>query len=169
MNSSFIKFLASLLITSCFISSVLGQDPEVPEVVQASDFVPNYANYGEPCSKVTDCDSGAYLTCVNGSCQCALGDAMRFDDASSSCWVLPGEKCIYRASQIGLEGVLADIAGLEERTAHLADRVSFRCVSNAACEDGNCMCDASFYKTANGTCERRKEKGEDCQTSPECR
>lgn len=125
------------LLASC---AAVGTEVEVTTSTTTTTTTPDYANYGEPCTKITDCDSSAYLTCINGSCQCAIQEAMKFDDASSSCWILPGEKCVWRASEVGLS-LMVDATVGEERTMR-GDRISFRCVSNAACEDGFCNCDA---------------------------
>lgn len=123
-----ILFFVSVLISSTITRGEVVSESNTTTVSS----VPEYANYGEPCTKITDCDASAYHTCVNGSCLCALTEAMKFDDASSSCWVLPGQKCVYRASEVGLS-LMVDAAIGEERTIR-GDRISFRCVSNSACE-----------------------------------
>ncbi|ODM98490.1 Tenascin-X [Orchesella cincta] len=125
----------------------------------------DYANYGEPCTKISECDHSAYLTCINGSCQCAL-QSMKFDDASSSCWMIPGEKCIYKGAEMSIGMAVLDPSS-EER--NIRDRISFRCVSNAACEDGFCTCDSGYFATVNGTCERQHEYGEMCTSDNSCR
>lgn len=115
------------------------------------------ALFGQPCSRLTRCDSRGALACKNGYCECIIADAMVYNRRYGRCSVLPGEKCIFTA------------VSAEERAQERSWKEELPCVENATCQETFCTCFPGFYESLNDTCEPKRGHREDCDTSTACR
>lgn len=115
------------------------------------------ANHGEPCNRLTRCDSRASLTCKKGICECIMSETMTFDSRYGRCSVLPGEKCVYTTVET------------DNRAEGRSWKEEIPCIPSAQCQEGFCTCFPGFYETATSTCEPKKDHREDCDTENACR
>jgi len=76
------------------------------------------------CSEDFPCNADAFLTCVNGACQCEQGTTEIFvENKNASCYILPGSPC---STKKGPE-----------------------CVENAVCRKGHCECRDGFSEKSD--------------------
>lgn len=113
------------------------------------------ALYGEFCdNRAIRCDTSLSLTCKNQTCVCMKPENMIYDPSCGACASLAREKCRFT--------VLEEYRSWQEEIL---------CVSNAHCDfaESICVCDKDYIELANGTCIPKKNNGEPCITSADCR
>ncbi|CAL8094642.1 unnamed protein product [Orchesella dallaii] len=120
------------------------------------------ASYGEHCNKTMRCDTSAFLSCRNTTCECQKRDSMFFDPQIKSCLTLVGEKCRYQLNNNDSE--------MEHPSNSRGFEEEIDCVQNAWCNrSGVCMCADDYVELRNGTCIPKRNYEETCTTDSECR
>jgi hypothetical protein len=108
---------------------------------------------GDPCSVSTPCPKHLGLDCINGLCECPVGNV--FEDGK--CLRLSGWSC-HPSEYRNPRNYSRTNGGDEE------------CVKNSECSKlrNICICKKGYIENLNGTCSPVKKYGDECILDDEC-
>ena len=139
--------------------------PNLPIRIPNMDFLSARLNirkfHGEFCNKIIQCDTRAWLNCIDGKCGCMQPDEMVYLPKTRKCVSKAGAKCKFPLNDHGQD---------DENT--LGPFKNAECVENAICDSssGNCTCGNLFYENSNGTCTPKGGHKKLCRpANAECR
>lgn len=120
----------------------------------------NVSSHGEKCDEQQICDTTKNLECVNDICQCAFPEAMIF--RNDTCSVTLNSTCFLQDSSS---------TPINSNNATGGDDRTLPCGQNAVCDRllKICVCEEHFVEQSGDVCVAKKQLGENCTTSSDCR